>query len=229
LCNLYGDPANARLLCGAVPGASAAYTALNSRPLFLDGGADIVYIGSMTERGQAMAARALAPYRGGISECVDGGVRFLVTGNALEVFGRYIDCEDGSRIECLGLFDVYAKRDVARRYNGLYLGNYGEIEIVGFTSRFSHLYGDEDGALFETIRGVGRRPGERAEGLRRVNFMASYVLGPLLITNPLFAKELLRDMGAGVTELPFERAAMDAYNARLREFRNPKTGFDYGG
>jgi CobQ-like glutamine amidotransferase family enzyme len=216
------------LLTRAVPGAVVVETPLRARPAFLDRDVDLCYIGSSTERGQAIAASALAPWRDEISARIDDGARILATGNAPELFGEYIDCGDGHRVECLGLFGVHAKRDMLNRYNGLFLGKYDNIDIVGFKSQFSHMWTDsedDDEALFEVVRGAGRRPGDRREGLRRNNFMASYLLGPLLIVNPPFAKQLLRDMGADTNELPFERAAMDAYDARLREFRDPKTGF----
>jgi CobQ-like glutamine amidotransferase family enzyme len=230
LCQLYGDAANAELLQRAMPDASVARTPPGKRPSFLDGGVDLVYMGSMTENGQAAAARALAPYRDEIERCIDDGVRFLVTGNAVELFGSHIDCGDDERLECLGIFDAWAKRDMSRRYNGLFLGKYGDIDIVGFMSRFSHLYCNAPAApeaLFEVVRGAGRRPGEGVEGLRRNNFTATYTLGPLLILNPPFTKRLLRDMGAHNAEIPFERAAMEAYEARLQEFSDPKTGFIY--
>jgi hypothetical protein len=58
--------------------------------------------------------------------------------------------------------------------------------------------------------------------------MATYVLGPLLILNPPFAKYLLELLGAGGRPLVFEEAAMEAYRLRLEEFRDPKRGFIYG-
>jgi CobQ-like glutamine amidotransferase family enzyme len=231
ICNLFGDPQNARLLLRAIPGATARRTQLKARPAFLDRDVGLVYMGSMTERGQALAAAALTPFRREIAERIDAGARVLATGNALEIFGEYIE-DGGERIEGLGLFNVCARRDMSRRYNGLYLGTYGDIDIVGFKSQFSHLYGTGSGSgggesLFDTVRGAGRRPGEKAEGLRRRNFMASYVLGPILMLNPPWAKRLLEEMGARDAELPFERAMFDAYEARVREFKNPKTGFEY--
>ncbi len=68
---------------------------------------------------------------------IDGGTAFLITGNALEIFGNFIEKEDGTRIEGLGIFDLYAKRQMMKRYNALYLGRFGEMEIVGFKSQFS--------------------------------------------------------------------------------------------
>lgn len=56
--------------------------------------------------------------------------------------------------------------------------------------------------------------------------MATYLTGPLLVLNPPFTKQLLRELGAEDT-LAFEEAAMEAYEARLAEFRDEKRSYLY--
>ena len=56
----------------------------------------------------------------------------------------------------------------------------------------------------------------KEEGIRVNNFMATYVIGPLLVLNPPFAKYLLEKCGADSGDLAFEEAAMEAYDARVR-------------
>lgn len=231
VCNLYGDAMNGEYLRRALPDAEFVNTFLKDRPRFADENVDLIYMGSMTESGQEMVAQALLPYRARIQELIDGGTVFLITGNAMEIFGTHIENEDGSRIETLGLFDLYAKRQMMRRYNSIYLGTFGEIEIVGFKSQFSHNYDAGEGsvpALFQTLRGAGRKPNKKEEGVRLNNFLATNLLGPILQLNPLFARYVLELLGADECELPFEAEAMAAYEARLREFKDPNTGETYG-
>lgn len=230
LCNLFGDAANAEYLARALPEAEVIRTSLKARPAFVDGDVSLIYLGSMTESGQALAAAALMPYRERIRELIDLGTAFLVTGNAMELFGTHTENEDGTRVETLGLFDLYAKRQMMRRYNSIYLGTFENIEIVGFQSRFSHSYNNGAGMvppLFQTVRGAGRKPKQPEEGIKQNNFLATYVLGPLLILNPPFMRHVLGLLGAGERALPYEEAAVAAYEARLREFRDPKTGEEY--
>jgi len=251
LCNLYGDAMNAEYLRRALPEAVFINTTLKATPAFAGGGQDLIYLGSMTEGAQQLAADALRPYRKHISELIESGTVFLITGNALELFGTRIENEDGTYVETLGLFDLYAKRQMMRRYNSIYLGTFGEIEIVGFKSQFSHSYECDRGtvlvshlpqdatrepslcripSLFQTLRGAGRKPGQKEEGVRINNFLATYVLGPLLIMNPPFARYLLGLLGAEGSEsraLPYESAAIAAYEARLKEYHDPKTGAEY--
>jgi len=231
LCNLFGDAMNVEYMHRAIPEAEFVKTSLKSRPAFLDGDVDLVYLGSMTENAQAIASGLLKEYRERIIELIDGGTVFLVTGNALELFGNRIENEDGSTaVETLGLFDLYSKRQMMRRYSSIYLGTFGEIEIVGFKSQFAHLYGDggDVPALFETLRGAGRKPGQVEEGVRRNNFFGTSMLGPLLLVNPPFTRYLLDLLGVSKRELPYEAESVRAYEARLLEFKDPKTGAEYG-
>lgn len=229
VCNLYGDLMNAEYLRRCVPEAQVIRTALKSRPAFLDRKVDLVTICSMTERAQILVRDALKPHLEVLEAKIEEGLPILATGNALELFIREIEDENGFKTPMLGLFDLTARRNMEKRYNALYLGKFEDIDIVGFKSQFGHAYGGADvPPLFETVRGAGRNPGEKGEGIRYRNFMATYVLGPLLILNPPFARYMLRLLGEGERPLAFEKAAMDAYQLRLSEFKDPKRGFTYG-
>ena len=58
-------------------------------------------MGAMTERTQEKVIKKLMPYKEKINELIEKGVVFLCTGNALEIFGKYIENEDGSKIDAL--------------------------------------------------------------------------------------------------------------------------------
>ncbi len=228
ICNLYGDLANIEYLRRSCPEIEVVNTSLKKTPLFAAEEPALIYMGSTSERGQELVISALTPYRERICELIEGGTPFLVTGNALEIFIKSIENEDGSSISALGIFDFTAKRKMLNRYNSLYLGKFGEMDIVGFKSQFSHSYGDNSEKFFiETERGDGLNEGIKFEGIKKNNFMSTYVIGPLVVLNPPFAKYLLELIGASSTELAFESAAYDVYNLRLAEFKNPNTGFKY--
>lgn len=160
---------------------------------------------------------------------MDGGQRMLVTGNALDALGEYVQSDQGLRFDGLGLLPTHAEYQMMNRHNSFFLGTYGTgMEIVGFKSLFGHTYGADDPGtgLFKVVRGVGRRPGSLVEGFRRGGLMATYLTGPLLVLNPPFTKQLLQELGAEDT-LAFEEAAMEAYEARLAEFRDEKRSYLY--
>ena len=54
---------------------------------------------------------------------------------------------------------------------------------------------------------------------KKNNLISTSILGPILILNPLFTKELLKTMGVKEPKLAFEEEVMAAYNERLKKFK----------
>ena len=253
ICNLYGDLANIRYLKECVPEAEIVNTPLQKKPLFLDEKVDLVYMGTTTEQGQMLALDQLRFYREEIFRKIDEGVNFLITGNAMELFGKSIE-EDGEKVcRGLGVFPGIARRSSVNRFNSLFLGTFtpdeadsgakagegaeaGTIRIAGFKSQFGFTFGEESDtqldslALFRPQRGPGMNRYAAGEGIRINNFFATYVIGPLLILNPPFTKWFIREkLGTPVESLAYEKAAMDSYTERIAEYEDPKTGLYYWG
>lgn len=227
ICNLYGELGNIKFLKKSYPEAEITETCLTDEPLFTEEVPTLIYMGTMSEKSQAIVTEKLMKHRKKISELINSGANFLITGNALEIFGKGIYDGDGLVQKCLGIFDFKTKRDMMNRYNSLYLGTFENMKIVGFKSQFAHSYWDSGAKhLFFTERGPGLNPEIKEEGIREKNFMATYVTGPLLILNPPFAKYILANCGAS-EKLAFEKTAMDAYNARVKEYSDMGTGFYY--
>ena len=53
-------------------------------------------------------------------------------------------------------------------------------------------------------------------------FIGTYLIGPLLVVNPLFAVYIMKLCGAKDPHPAFEKAAMEAYEVRLKEFTDPE-------
>ena len=149
-----------------------------------------------------------------------------MTSNAIEIFGKYIENEDGTRIEALGIFDFYAKRDMMHRFNGLVKGKFQDMTIVGFKSQFTMAYGENFKENFIQVeRGTGMHPGDDNEGICCHHFYGTYLIGPFLCLNPYFTKYLMKVMGVENPVLAHEEVIMDAYRRREKEFSDPKTKF----
>ena len=218
VCNLFGNTYNIKYLEQSVEDIEIINTSLNDEPTFVKEDIDLVYM-----------AEKLKPYTETIKKQIQENKAFFMIGNALEVFGKYIENEDGSKIEGLGITELYAKRDMMNRYNSLFLGELEgkeTIKIVGFMSQFAKSYGDNSkNYLFKALRGPGLNDESKFEGVRINNFMGTYV-GPILVFNPDFTKYLLRLLGVKEPKLAFEKEAVEAYNIRLKEFENPNIAFD---
>ena len=178
LTGLYGDTGNIRYLLRSLPGAERVDTHLGQTPLFATQTPALIVLGPMSERGQAHVLRELQPWRDRLGELIEGGARFLCTGNAFELFGQRIECRPapgeytgGTVLEGLALLDFYAVRDLGRRYNGFFLGRYGQIPVTGFNSRFSHAYpGPGVDGLFSVTRGIGCTRAARSRACGKTAF-----------------------------------------------------------
>lgn len=214
--NFFGDVGNILYLRKSVPEAEIINTDNRSVPRFVTEDVDMIYIGSMSERKQLIAVERLSPYKDRIRELIEKGVVFLVTGNAMELFGEYI-LDKGEKIPMLGMFPFYADRYIQEiRHNSRFIGSYKDIKIVGYKSQFSNCIGSFDNYFLDVIGGYGNNntTEDKKEGINYKNFFATYLLGPLLPLNPLFTKHLLSLMGYN-GDVAFEEEAIDAYNLRV--------------
>lgn len=220
ICCLFGDKANMRYFEMCLPDAEFIKTPVSEMPRFLTEDVDMVYFGSCSESNQERILSKLRGHEERIKALIEKGVIFLMTGNTFEIMGNYIKKPDGEKIECLSIFDFYAERTIPKRYNSLFLGKYGETEIVGYTSRFSHCYGIKEEDNFLTVtKGYGSSAEAKTEGICRNNLFGTYLLGPFLIQNPLFTEQLLKKLGAEAPQLAFKEDIMKAYEVRLNEFK----------
>lgn len=219
-CNLYGDISNMRYLKKCIPKAKFIETSFTDKPAFLSQEVNFIYMGPMTERMQEKVIKKLKPYKEKIEELIEKNVVFLITGNAIEIFGKYIENEDGSKIEGLEIFNTYAKRNMLKRHNSIFVGTYENIELVGFKSQFTFSYGDNENIYFaEVEKGIGINDESKLEGIQKNNFIATYVIGPILILNPEFTKKILQKMGVENPNIAFEEDVENAYKQRLEELK----------
>lgn len=232
VANLYGDLMNIEYLKRSAQASGredfeVIETSLKSEPYFAKhDDLSLIYLGTMTEHTQELILTALTPYKERIRELIGKGQLFLFTGNSFELLGDYIECDDGSKIDCLKIFKTHAVRKMLQRYNSLYVGKFEDMDIVGFKSQFTHSYGEYEG-LFETVRGDGLSPETKMEGIHHNNFIGTYIIGPLLVLNPPFTKYLLGKMGVKDPAVCYEEASMDVYSHRLSEFMEPTRGLTY--
>ncbi len=225
IANLFGDSANFKYLKQCLPDAEFVETALNDVPAFVSRKVNLIYMGPMSESHQVLALGRLRPYRDKLAELVENGTHFLMTGNSFELFGNYIENEN-VKTDGLDILDFYSVTDIGNRYNGFFLGEKDGIKITAFNSRFSHSYPTENCSGFAKVtRGQGLNKDCSFEGITKNNFAGTYLLGPLLVLNPLYTKSLLEKLGTDAQPAFFE-ASMAAYERRLAEFEDSERKLD---
>lgn len=226
VCGLYGDSQNPTYLQATLPEAHFIFTSLTEQPYFVENDPDLIYIGAMSEVTQRRVIEKLLPLKARLEALIDKGVPILATGNAGEIFAKHISyITEKTEAEGLGIFDLTVKNDLFDRYNGKVLGQLDDMQIVGFRSQFSFLYGDNSDCYFlKCIRGDGIHKGSTLEGMRKKNLICTQLLGPILPLNPTFCEYLIGLTGNTVTAA-YKDAAMDAYEQRIREFSDPSIIF----
>lgn len=222
MSNIYGDYGNIMFLKKCLPDAEFIETELHSEPAFVKQDINLVYLGSMTEKAQEIIIRSLKPYKDKLNEYIQTGKAILFTGNSLEILGKYIENDNETKIEGLGILDIYSKREMFNRYNSLFLGEFENIKIVGFKDQFAHSYGNNETTYFaKSIRGAGLNRQSKLEGIRINNFIGTSILGPILVLNPEFATYFVHNiLGQANAKIPFEKAAYESYEARLKEYED---------
>ena len=225
-CNLYGDGQNITYLRASLPEAEFVYTSLTDEPYFVNHTPDMIYIGSMSESIQRRVIEKLMPYKQRLQQLIDANTLILATGNAGEIFAKSIDyITEKIQTEALGIFDLTVKTDWFDRYNSKVLGQFEDMQIVGFRSQFSFWHGDNaDNYFVECIRGDGIHKASKLEGVRIQNLFCTQILGPILPLNPMFCAYLMNLLGCCGKPAYYE-AAICAYEQRVKEFSDPNVVF----
>lgn len=221
LCNIYAESYNVEYLKRCNKNIEVIETNHKNEPYFVKHKVDMIYIGCSSERKQEQIIKLLKPYKERIEELINNGTIFLVTGNAIEIFGKEITDKDKT-VKGLEIFDFTSKRDMENRHNSQYVGTFkdeeDEITMLGHRSQFSFSYGDFKDKFIDIEIGIGMNKDIKEEGIHKNNFFATYSLGPYLIMNPLFTKYLLRKMNLD-DKLLYEKEIIEAYEYRKEELR----------
>ena len=217
IADLYGDIGNIDYLKESDSNIEVIYTPINEVPYFVGHEVNMVYMGAMKERFVPLVLEKLRPYVNRLKEMIENDVVFLITGNAFELFGNKIDQQQG-----LGIFDYYCITDMSYHHNSCFLGKYDGMDMVGFKSQFSNCYNNKY-PFMEVIKGHGFGDDANSEGVHYHNFFGTYLIGPICVTNPSFAQQILRMIGSE-KQPAFWDDALEAHNNRVEEFYRKNIG-----
>ncbi len=219
--NMYGEIYNAMLLenCKKV---KVIYTKFNDEPYFVKHKVDMIYMGNIRDNRTYLILDKLKPHRDKLKKMVDDNVIFLLTGNALELFGKYI-LENGKKTKALDIMNYYVEKDFTKKHASWFMGKFNDIEIIGHRNQFSKCF-DIKHSFIDVLGGKGSDLASKKEGIHYKNFYATYLLGPFLIMNPYFVKHLYGLLGI-TDKIPYEEDAIAAYNERIAYFRRENARF----
>ena len=183
LMNLYGEIGNIKVLTYHLKNQGIK---VNIKNLSIDDDInfdelDLIYIGSGTNNNQLLVLNDILKYKEDIHKYYNNNNKFfLITGNAIELFGEQIIDIDNNVHEGLKLFDYYTKENKKRIVNEVYIPSlFTKDNILGFNNHFGSIYKDniklDNKFIFNN------------------NFYGTYTLG-LLPRNPSFTKYFIKQL-----------------------------------
>lgn len=196
LMNLYGESGNVKVLKQQLEyqNIKCSITFLTIDDELNLNEFDIIYIGAGTEENQALVLKHLLKYKDQVKEAYENGKYFLITGNAIELFGRYILTTEKKKIKALNLFPYFSKREHFRIVDeALFQCDFIKEPILGFQNQNSVMRENKN-PLFHVLKGTGSYPNSKKEGVHEKNFYGTYLIGPLLVRNPEFLTYFLKQV-----------------------------------
>lgn len=140
---------------------------------------DMIYIGQGTEENRLLVLEDLIKYKDKIKDAINDGKFFLITGNALALFGKYIKLNE-KEIKALNVFNFYTEQSEKRFVNEVVTNTkLIKEDIYGFMNH-SDITIENNNYLFTN------------EGVMYNNFYGTNIIGPLLARNPLFLKYFIK-------------------------------------
>lgn len=195
LLDLYGDSGNILLLRRRIEGmgyeCSVKTVGLGDEIDF--SGVDMVYVGPGKHKNLKAAAEHIVKYKDELKAYIDNDGLVLATGSSQVLFGKEYD-----GVECAGIFD----------YTAIETGNVNTDDIVaymadkpnalcyGFVNRTSYLSDESsETPAFKIHESTYSKDfPANTEGRIKNNFYGTWMLGPVLVKNPDFAKMFLKKL-----------------------------------
>lgn len=135
---------------------------------------DLIYMGCGTENNRKIVLNNLMKYKNNIKKAYKDNKMFLITGNALALFGEYIEDINNEKIECLSIFNFHTKIENKRFVKEVSTkAKFVNDDILGFLNTSDKLYNDKG----KEIEGYG---------IYKKNFYGTNLVGPILARNPEF-------------------------------------------
>jgi hypothetical protein len=198
LMNIYGDRGNAIALV-----KRCQWREIETETVMLDLGfsnenlkkCDILLMGGAQDKQQEAVAGDLFKKMSGLQSMVEANVPGLYICGAYQFLGKYYKEADGNTIKGLGIFDLYTENpgeNSKRLIGNAVFENHDFGKVIGFENHGGRTYlGKNIKAFGKVVKGFGNNGIDKTEGAIYKNSFGTYLHGPILPKNPLFADYLI--------------------------------------
>lgn len=156
---------------------------------------DIIYCPSGEVSSFPQIIEWLAPYKEKLVEFIDAGKILLTIGTTISVFTDKVVRTDGSEFNGLGILSVKTvEREEVYGDDNYFVCkvNDKEIEAIGNQIQMVDYVSEVELPFAQLKYGFGNTGRDTSEGFKKNNSIFTNTLGPLLVTNPMITKELIK-------------------------------------
>ena len=201
LLNLYGENANTRCIkrCLELNNIKVNVDLKSIKDKIDFDEYDLIYIGSGSEEDLLLALSDIKNRRDEITKFIENDKFLILTGNAMDMFGKNIETKDGI-IDALDLFKYETKFITESTFENASTDRIvGEVRaesklikesIIGFQNRCDINLNIKT-PLFKIDDKFSNDLKNNNEGFTYKNVYATHIIGPLLVRNPYFTDYIL--------------------------------------
>jgi len=221
--SIYGDLGNTRCLASRLRWHGYEAVVHSHHPgEDLPRDAHLLVGGGGQDSGQARVEDDLAHNAGVLKDLAADGAPMLMICGMYQLFGNAFVTVEGRRLPGLGILDVTTQGNAKRMIGPVVLDTaYGDV--VGYENHSGSTVLGAGQQPFGRVRsGLGNNGSDGTEGAVTGAVFGSYLHGPILPANPVFADALIALAVRRATGRAFEPADVDdavADEARLRQVR----------
>lgn len=221
--SIYGDLGNTRALASRLRRHGYGVDLVEHHPGdTLSLGAHLIVGGGGQDSGQARVEADLEKNGGMLKALAADGVPMLMICGMYQLFGNDFTTVDGRRLPGLGILDVTTRGNKLRMIGPVVLSTrFGDV--VGYENHSGSTTLGQGQEPFGTVRhGHGNNDEDATEGAVRHQVYGTYLHGPILPANPVFADALVKAAVDRVVGAGFQPEDLDdtlADEARTRQVR----------
>lgn len=197
MLNIYGDYGNVLTIKNRCEwrGIDVEITSINLGDEINSDKYDLYFIGGGQDKQQIYVSIELQKYKDELHGAMNNNAVFLGICGGYQLFGKYYQPHNGSRLQGLGLLDVYTVAGDTRFIGNVTAKTDYTIPktLVGFENHSGLTYIQGDTKPLATVEvGAGNNNDDKTEGARYKNVFGTYLHGSFLPKNPHFADYLIR-------------------------------------
>lgn len=199
LMNIYGDRGNVIVLQ-----KRCEWRGIKTKVLELNVGfekqdlvkCDLLLMGGAQDKQQEAVAKDLFGKQSILKKLIEDNIPGLYICGAYQFLGDYYKEANGNKIKGLGIFDLYTENpgENSERLigNAAFKSDIQDMRIVGFENHGGRTYlGKTIKPFGKVLKGFGNNGKDKLEGAIYHNSFGTYLHGPILPKNPLFADFLI--------------------------------------